>query len=473
MLRNEELNNLKEILNFSFSKRDFINNARYVITDTLKHSIEINRRKLEKIYSRYDDFKAPEANINIKELIRRFEKDHNSLSKKELRHLAFNLNFIIKDNDLIKKFLTVIGTKWSQSFFYGLFNTLLFKWNSIANSSKKLLGEFVLLKIQNYNGTNKRIKIFQQRIEFFNYNNGDFLFGKYGAIQDDGFNFTEFLGLPKSFINYEYFSNVILSYTVKSIKNEKVDVPTRISNIIQLLYEHNLKYTSIRTLSEIIIFLDQVYIGDDNNELRQDIKNCTLELIGDPAVEIKWRVDNTYNEEEKNKINQARIILNKWISKELIEIFFRYVINDKRRRAFWLAYVEYISDFKLIGNQATRNQLSSNNNLKNLLGLRYFTTIANNSNVAVLMRIKDKYFIDFSDSGALYVYKTNNNYIKRVLNDTIYNIDELKDTSLPSLFRRNGNYLYDLNEEGRMPHNDGTLKWEEALAGWLHRKLNI
>ena len=87
---------------------------------------------------------------------------------------------------------------------------------------------------------------------------------------------------------------------------------------------------------------------------------------------------------------------------------------------------------------------------------------------ALVLFIKNKMIVEFSDTGALYVYNQNHNQVKlitsrqRSLNST----NDLKIPSMQLLIEiSEWGSLY-FNEEGRMTHQG---HWQSRLSSWIQK----
>lgn len=102
--------------------------------------------------------------------------------------------------------------------------------------------------------------------------------------------------------------------------------------------------------------------------------------------------------------------------------------------------------------------------------LRHFieTNSYSSQTSALVLFIKNKMFVEFSDTGALYVYNQTHSMVKKVTNARygISSTNELKIPSMNVLIEANtwGGYYY--YEEGRMTHQG---YWQQRLEGWLNK----
>lgn len=102
----------------------------------------------------------------------------------------------------------------------------------------------------------------------------------------------------------------------------------------------------------------------------------------------------------------AREVCQGWISRVDLELFFRSVTMDDRRRQFWLRYVDQMSYSRIILGPAT--QRVSDPALQKFLKQNRHATLedpADPTASAVIFRIRDVYIVEFSFNGdACYLY---------------------------------------------------------------------
>jgi hypothetical protein len=144
-------------------------------------------------------------------------------------------------------------------------------------------------------------------------------------------------------------------------------------------------------------------------------------------------------------------------------------VQDRDRKNFWLKYVQYVSGFKIVGSTAIKCLLQNNSKIGGMF-LKHFieTNQYSSQTAALVLFIKNKMIVEFSDTGALYVYNQNHNQVKlitsrqRGLNST----NDLKIPSMQMLIEiSEWGFLY-LNEEGRMHHRG---HWQSRLSSWLQK----
>jgi hypothetical protein len=90
-----------------------------------------------------------------------------------------------------------------------------------------------------------------------------------------------------------------------------------------------------------------------------------------------------------------------------------------------------------------------------------------------MFTINKHLFIEFSDDGAFYAYKLSNKNAPSIDESYFQSTSKLKTPSMKWLAYRSGVYINQMNEEGRLGHNDGELNWEAVADFWLRNKAGI
>lgn len=243
------------------------------------------------------------------------------------------------------------------------------------------------------------------------------------------------------------------------------------------------------TRTKKLIFADLVEDTDvDGTELRQtQISKFARRKLGDISLSSTWAPFEGATEDEKLRLEHAKELVNRWYARRAISVFFDTCVQDPERKKFWLGYELYIRDFKIAGSSIIKNKLSNDNRINDIMG-RYFITTNSKSlqTAALVLYIKDKVFVEFSDVGALYIYNQNNIKI-RCLNNrfSIDSINDLKQTELPSIvegwqepvaeynWHKRAYEFIDYtkyNDEGKMRHAG---YWKERLTAWIKNKMGI
>jgi hypothetical protein len=236
-----------------------------------------------------------------------------------------------------------------------------------------------------------------------------------------------------------------------------------------VLSNHNSSITNKRLISKMIIQINEPQFST----LQDKIKKIAFNQIGDPNNISNWIAFEHATEIEKTEIIQGRNILNEWITRQFINVFFNVCINDDRRKKFWLRFASKISSFKVYGTQYTKTILKRDDKIAEYVDARFNNVSSNKDISAFILYMGDYMLIEFSDAGyAFYAYKVNGTN-KPNLKFRLYNVDELRNGSMPMLVYRSGNNVNSTNIEGRLIHNDGDVKWEQVFDYWLKNIADI
>lgn len=463
----------QDILQFHFSPTTFQQAAQKIIPITLASLKDHRIDKLQKITEEVgaNSFSFSGDNL-IPQVFRKFKNsinnNHPSFERRELRTLTYSLNYseqnslpIFSNENELKYALTLLDLNWRDSFLVGLIDCFLRNWESKYPKSLEQLEHFIANKLENYSGNRNTLISFKNNKRYFNTKNGDLILGDTIAklnkpIQE----VTKILGVPESWISYSYFSKVIVTY----YERNKNRISDEIDNLNEVLLTHNNSITNKRLISKIIIQANQPQFAT----VQDKIKKIAFTQIGDPSNVSIWTAFNNATEIERREIIEARSILDEWIAKQFIDIFFRVCLNDDRRKKFWLkvASKNRVS-FKVYGPTRTKNILKRDDRIVEYLEGRFQTVSSNRDVSAFILYIGDYMLIEFSDAGyAFYAYKLSGNN-KPNLNYRLESVDELRNGSMPMLVYRSGYSINDTNREGRLTHNDGDLSWEQVFEYWF------
>ena len=209
-------------------------------------------------------------------------------------------------------------------------------------------------------------------------------------------------------------------------------------------------------------------------------------IIGDPEKLMNWTVWEGGNKLDKSQMAKARLLLNKWVLTTFVDIFFHVLINDPKRRAYWLGKVKHIQTVKVYGSYLARQKLLRHDEIRPYLidengrpTNRFKSINSSKSNAGIVMEIGKHQIVEFSDSGALYCYLKDKG---RIPKDS-RSISDLKHPTMhmaasPQWSNADksvwglGNYIY-LNIEGRIVHSpqNGILRDDKIVTkdGWMQR----
>ena len=473
------MNKINNILNFYFSPSDFHIRGKNIFSAALKNQFDLKIGDLQKIKDKIGEmsFQFDHEKL-IPGVFRKFKKflisDNINFDRRDLGTLTYTLTYtenniqtIFSNENEIRIALQVIESNWRDSFLSGLIDCLLNNWESEHKMSLELLSKFITEKLENYKGSRTTLNSFKNNKRYFSIKNGNLILGDTLAklnrpIQEA----TKVLGVPKSWFSYSYFSRVILTYYEKN----KANITDQIDNLIEVLQIHNSSITNKRLVSKMIIQANQAAFAN----LQDKIKKFAFIQIGDPTIIAFWLPFENANESEKKEISEARNILDEWIAKQFIDIFFRLCINDVRRKRFWLKVAsKNMVSFKVYGPIRTKNILKRDERIVDYLEERFNIVASSRDISAFVLYIGDYMLIEFSDAGyAFYAYKINGRS-KPNMNNRLYSVDQLRNGAMPMLVYRSGYSINYTNTEGRLTHNDGELNWEQVFEYWFKNVAGI
>jgi len=463
----------QDILQFHFSSTTLKQSAQKIIPITLS---TLNEHRIDKLHKISEEVGANSFSFSgnnlIPQVFRKFKSSIGDQSgifeRRELRTLTYSLTYSEKNLETIfsvenelKIALEAMETNWRDSFLSGLIDCLLSNWETKHQKSLEQLEQFITKKLDNYSGNRNTLNSFKSNKRYFNTKNGDLILGDTIAklnrpIQEA----TKIIGVPESWFSYSYFSRVIVTY----YERNKANILSEIDNLNEVLLKNNSSITSKRLVSKMIIQANQPAFAT----LQDRLKKIAFTQIGDPSNISNWSAFDNANESERREILEARNILDEWIAKQFIDIFFRVCLNDERRKRFWLkiASKNRVS-FKVYGPSRTKRLLQQEGRIKEYLDARFTTVYSTKDVSAFILYIGNYILIEFSDAGyAFYAYQLNGTN-KPNFEIRLNSVDEFRNSKLKTLVYRSGYSITDTNEEGRLSHLDGDLLWEQVFEYWL------
>ena len=472
------MSSASEILKFNFSPTTFQQSANKVIPVTTIHQIGNRIAQLKNITEKVGDVSFAFDDDSLKS--RTFKKFKFSISnnkqpftKRELRALIYGLDYsednisTIFSNKLETGYtLELLDSSWRESFLKGLILFLFKNWESKHFQSLKQLRDFISQKLETYSGNDKQILNFKLFQGYFKVENGNEILGLTLArmnkpIQEA----TKILGVPESWFSYSYFSRVIVTYYEKN----KANIINEIDNLHEVLLKNNSSITSKRLVSKMIIQANQPAFAT----LQDRLKKIAFSQIGDPSNISNWTAFENATESERREILEAKNILDEWIAKQFIDIFFRVCINDERRKRFWLNIASKTKlTFKVYGSQYTKFKLKQINSISDYVDSRFETVSSKKEVSAFILYIRDYMLIEFSNEGyAFYAYKMTSSY-RPSLSYQLNSVDDLRNGSMPMAVHSDNYYDY-FNDEGRLTHRDGNQIWEKRFNSWMNKKIFV
>ena len=470
------MDNFKEILNFNFSEDNFIYYSKNVINQYTLNALEININKLKEIG--YGD-ESMDLEINTqRDVVLKFKKfaiknniEQIVLSKKELRTLCYSLSYsestiesILSNEYELKVFLDLIDEVWKESFLKGLMYTYFVHFNK-SNNSIINLESYLVNKIEFYEGGNAFFKYFKEHKKYLYLKNGDITLGYELALKNICIlDITFAINRPKSWISYSYFSGVLCGY----YERNKTNISSYIDDLFTILKEHNNNITYKKIISKLIIQANESLYSD----IQRIVKLKALEIIGDPSINSFWLPFENATANEINDLKNAQIILNEWLTKEFISVFFKECINEPRRKKFWIKYASRIEKFKVYGPEHIKKRLQQNQIISKFVNNRFSVINSNQNKCAFVFQMGDYNLIEFSEEGYAFVaHKTSQiDYISRTR--SLQSIDDIRSSSNDNLLvKQRGHSFFDIQETGRLFHRDSDVSWEQKFDYWINKKI--
>lgn len=379
----------------------------------------------------------------------------------ELRNLSYLL-YELQDSEVVYTYaLQVLDDKWKPLLFNGVIYSIMYNWIFLNEDYKEILCDFIQRKLMLYEGDNNRYLNLKNNMNFFDVNGplrmSSLLHYKGISIIDAPI----LLKNQSSTITQSYYSDVIVEY----YRNRETINIGELENLFNI---HNFSRTKKLLLASIVEEANE----DGTEYLQEQVSRLADKILGNITIKATWAPFKGATEIEKEQLIRARDLVNQWYARKVIEVFFDICVQENLRKEFWLKYVPYISNFKIVASRSVKGQLNANNTVRNMLD-NYF--IPTNSIVtqskALVLYLKDKVFVEFSDVGALYIYN-NNHKIIRTFNKckSVTSFSDLKDGSFQQAIIRGSYGELDFSDEGKMVHQGN---WQYRLKEWFKEKMDI
>ena len=384
----------------------------------------------------------------------------NNWTIRELRIVSYYLMKLRDDNVCYLYALELLDKNWKNMFFNGLVFYLLNSWHSIESDYRDLTSQLLVRKLNSYSESNRRYGLWRNRANLFDSNGPVRMAALLKAKNMSMAEAPSLLGFKNTSIKQAYYSDVIVKYV-------ETNHITNLDSIDQVFELHNLDRTKKLIFAYLVETEDR--IGDGLR--RAQLCRYANVKLGDVTLASSWAPFTGATEKEVQRLRKAMELVNMWFLQQIVESFFEICVQDRERKSFWLKYVQNrsITRFKIIGSTAIKRLLQSNSKIGSMF-LRHFieTNSYSSQTSALALFMKNKMFVEFSDTGALYVYNQTHSMVKKVTNarNGISSTNELKIPSMNVLIEANtwGGYYY--YEEGRMTHQG---YWQQRLEGWLNK----
>ncbi|PQJ72755.1 EH signature domain-containing protein [Polaribacter butkevichii] len=383
-----------------------------------------------------------------------------SFTKREVRLLVWSLDYKGEESILFStqfgKFIRLVNEYWRDSYIIPLWYVLLKNWYALNNNKSRFQEYIILFKIKcdEYEKSRKDVIAIKTHFNFWK-PNGIKSFVNYLNENNIPFNgICTYLNFNANILGTDYYYESFILY-LKIIDKENISK--------ELVEDVLVEIKGINSKKHKLILLSILITSGQFSRTINIIQQVAFSIIGDPIVKRHW-TSGHLNEEEIELVESARKKLLVLMNKKFIKIFFSKLVQDPRREKYWLKFIDDIEDVKFVGNRLNYSILKNNQEISKYVDARYTVTRSNQSTSALIFWAKDYVFVEFSDKGAVYIYKRESFNIKT---KHIENITELK--SWPrgmAVIKSVGNY-WEFMPEGTHAHIGE--RWEFRLSIWMKK----
>lgn len=447
---------MMDVLN-NFDKASFTRMAKFSVPNSIGRSIEKNIKTLVEISeSLWGKAEAKPSEDVIVAIRKKLSKENSVFSYKECRIMSLYPKDV--SEDVQSNYIKIVGIlekNWTNAFLRRLLHFVVVNWNETTARSDKsyCLYELFLKKIETYNGNIDKLIYWKEKREFFS-EEGPLKIGQLlrEQNQDSPLAAIDQLKFPESYFTASYFRDVIRCFYY-GINEIPKDLET-------VLKRHEDSETTKIVLSDLIIRTR------DNAQLlyqKKSLQYLALNLVGHPKSG-SW-ISCSRDSKIRDKIKDAVKIINQWLVEVYVEEIFTNFICDPARKKYWMKYAKagYIEDVKVVGCREIGNRLRYCESLRDSLEYCYIQTTKSENQCAFVMNIHGFNVIEFSESGAIYIYP-NNTRIERLRYSRSSQLGDLKTPNIP----------YGLRSAGisRLAHRG---YWEWELDHWFqnYRGVNV
>lgn len=380
----------------------------------------------------------------------------------ELRTISYYIMYFELNEEEFKYVVNLLDLNWKPLFFNGLVFYMLNSWNNIKPKYRALVCGLINSQLKTYDGSNRKYNLLKSRVnlleEFGPIRMSALLERKQMHIKDA----PTLFGYKPTTITMSYYSDVIVKYYNK----KDYLVLNLIDEIADVLLEHNNNRTTKLLLVELVRQAER----SDDLFFQSRVSKLGNRLLNDISLPSAWAPFPGATDTQIAGLRWARNLVNQWFVRQVIEVFFEICVQDFARKIFWLKYCNLVSKFFIAGSASVKRKIQSDDRIGTMANSHFIST---NSNViqtaALIMYIKDKVFVEFSDFGSLYVYNQDNSTIKFIQQGKRYisKIDELKNSWLSTLVETSYGY-YHFREEGSMRHAG---YWQDRLTSYMNNMI--
>ena len=464
------MNDINSLLNIDAAYfDDFHLLANAVIDSQMDKMVAANCKRLRYVEERMmTDYEPVADKRSVDTVIKRVKESvanqthlSESWSAHELRIVSYYIMYFEDDENSFLGAVELLDKHWRDLYFNGTVFYLLNSWNLLHETYRKAVSQLVISKLKQYKGKNKKYLLLKNHANYFD-ENGPSRMARLVSTRDHSvLSAPTLLGFKPSTISMSYYSDVIVKYV-----ENKDDIS--LEEVESLLSAHSLDRTKKLVLSEMVLRAD----CSNNAFVQTQVSKLGPRLLGDITIAATWAPFPGATDDQIKTLKLAKELVNKWFVRKVIDVFFDICVQDEDRKKFWLQYSDMISHFMIAGSSSIRRELQTDSRVGELFDSLFIDTNSRYSfTAALIMYIKDRVIVEFSDYGSLYVYKRNNETISYLNSGVkkIRSVNDLKNTSLGKLVDESWyRGYYTLYDEGSLRHAG---YWQERLTMWINKKL--
>lgn len=447
--------------------QDFHLQASHAVDHQTELAINRSMRTLRDIEERMMSDKSVNVSLQtIDEIIMKVMEnaktnngDMNIWSIRELRIVSYYLMKLQGNEGVYKYALSLLDANWRDMFFNGLSFYCLDTWNMIEPELRILTCELLTKKLGQYKGNNKKYMVMKNHADLFDEVGPRRMSALLSQKKQDVCEAPNYFCNKESTISQSYYSDVIINFLET---NKIIDL----GYVEEILRIHKNDRTKKLVFADLVSRVDA--LGDELK--RTQLCKFANRILGDITLSSTWAPFVGATAKDAQKLKNAKQLVNLWFNRKIIETFFEVCVQDRDRKMFWLNYVGYVSSFKIVGSLATKRLLQGDSRVSGIFFPHFIETDSRHSQTsALVLFVKNKMIVEFSDTGAVYVYDQKHVKAKMVIERkrSITSISDLKMPSMSNLVDK-GDFFVTNNEEGKMRHIGF---WQDRLNGWLHDKV--
>lgn len=445
--------------------RDFPLQAERVADHQTEKVMNQRVRQLKEIEDRMlvdKGIEIPEQSIDevitkVVRLTKTNDTSSDNWTMRELRIVSYYMMKLAGTPESYHYAIKLLETNWKNMFFNGLVFYLMNSWNNIEPELREATCTLVRKKLAKYDGNIKRYCLLKDHADFFNDYGPEWMAEVLKEEHVILANAPELIGFKDSTIKQSFYSDVIVKY----VENNDIEDYDTLEDIFD---RHGLDRTKKLVLANLVEKADKEGDGVERSLLCKFINR----VLGDVTLASTWAPFPGATNKDAQKLKKAMKLVNMWFTQQIIEVFFDVCVQDQDRRDFWLNYVSYVSGFKIVGSSSVKHMLQSNQKIGGMFQRHFIETNSRYSQTsALVLFIKDKMIVEFSDYGALYVYNQSHSQVKKVIGRKYINsTNDLKVPSMDMIIQSTDWGMYYYYDEGRMTHQG---YWQRRLSGWLQK----